>query len=1174
MGPIVDMIELSFLTTELRPTHSPIRRMHRILRPAIVASAIFAIASQTSADEYAEIVRRDKPAAWWRFEAAKVKRVTDSAASKLDGTLAGAAKTGQDGPRPERYPLFETNNNALRITRGGSFVRVKDPGKNGPLDFDKGDSITLEAWVNPVSLGSGKFMYVVGKGRTGRKGVSRDNQNYALRLAGTGGQAQITFLFRNHRNRPGNSNDYHRWTSKTGFPLGGWHHVAVTYTFGKADSLKGYIDGKPVAGVWDMGGKTDAAPVVDDDELWIGSSLGGQAGSTFRGGIDEVAIYRSTLSPERIRARFKAKLPKPYVTKGPLPKDGVLVEIMERLPLKSWSFIAPKPTLRYVEPAFGFHELPQKYDENGLRSNWSNPFLVRMTGLVELPKGELRLHVRSRSAARVFIDGKRVLSNSFHNVGGGGHTPIKDRRKIKEDHIRMLQPGDTENIAVFKSAGKVYRVTFEIIVGGKNKRPEAGETSLAYRVNGSQEPFRVFVPQRSGIRKSSDVARASSEVLRLQLLARELTLTPESWLNHLEARREALIELNAKLRREKSKAVTEKWQRRHEIARNWLKKHPGPKAPDVPKNVLANNAIDRFIASHAPRDADSELVNNWQFLRRVTLDVIGTVPTPKQIEAFFNDNSENRRANYIAKLLKHPGWADHWTGYWQDVLAENPNILKPSLNNTGPFRWWIYESLYDNKPMDRFVTELILMQGNKYAGGPAGFEMAAQNDVPMAAKAHVIGQAFLGVQMKCARCHDAPFHELKQRDLFSLAAMLRRSPQPVPKSSSIPLSKEAIDDLIVKVTLAPGSRVPPKWPFEKIADPKLPAGLLKDARDHRQRLAALITSPTNKRFAKVLVNRVWARLMGRGLVESVDDWEHAEPSHPQLLEWLSREFISSGYDLKHVASLILNSRTYQQRPRRGQATFDNQSKSAAIAPVRRRMTAEQVVDSMFVAAGKRFNAGRLNMDLAGARPYKQFLDLGQPRRAWQFTSLSNERDRPSLAMPYSQDFVSTLKTFGWRASRQDPRTERDDDPAVLQPAVLANGILTRRVTRLSDDGALTELAVKEQPLEQFIHGVYLRLLTRPPTEQESQLFVSLLSEGYESRVIDVDPKKVVRRFKRPAGVTWSNHLRPEANKLKLEMEKLVEQGDPPSVRLKNDWRLRAEDMVWALLNSPEFVFVP
>src|SRR4026208_178947 len=93
--------------------------------------------------------------------------------------------------------------------------------------------------------------------------------------------------------------------------------------------------------------------------------------------------------------------------------------------------------------------------------------------------------------------------------------------------------------------------------------------------------------------------------------------------------------------------------------------------------------------------------------------------------------ADARRARAVGRFLQHPNWADHWVSYWQDVLAENPGILKPMLNNTGPFRWWIHESFTDNKAMDRFVTELVMMDGSVYYGGPAGFGMASENDVPM-----------------------------------------------------------------------------------------------------------------------------------------------------------------------------------------------------------------------------------------------------------------------------------------------------------------------------------------------------------------------------------------------------------------------------------------------------------
>ena len=108
------------------------------------------------------------------------------------------------------------------------------------------------------------------------------------------------------------------------------------------------------------------------------------------------------------------------------------------------------------------------------------------------------------------------------------------------------------------------------------------------------------------------------------------------------------------------------------------------------------------------------LTSDMAFLRRVTLDTVGVVPSLDEINAFLTDTRYDRRAVVIDRLLADSRWADHWVGYWQDVLAENPGILKPKLNNTGPFRWWIHESFLDNKPMDQFVTELVLMQGSKY----------------------------------------------------------------------------------------------------------------------------------------------------------------------------------------------------------------------------------------------------------------------------------------------------------------------------------------------------------------------------------------------------------------------------------------------------------------------------
>jgi mono/diheme cytochrome c family protein len=565
------------------------------------------------------------------------------------------------------------------------------------------------------------------------------------------------------------------------------------------------------------------------------------------------------------------------------------------------------------------------------------------------------------------------------------------------------------------------------------------------------------------------------------------------------------------------------------------------------------------------------LTDDLTFLRRVFLDTVGVVPTPAEVAEFVADTSATKRAKLIDKLLADPRAADHGMGYWLDVLAENPNILNPTLNNTGPFRWWLHESLLDNKPLDLFVTELVRMRGSSRFGGPAGFGVASQNDVPMAAKGTVISAAFLGVEMKCARCHDAPAHASTQQQLFQLAAMLETKPLKVPATSSVPLDK--IHDggraPLIQVTLKPGTEVPPEWPFAKLVPAEVGKKLAQNPDDSRDRLAALLTAPQNERFAQVMANRLWARLMGRGLVEPVDDWERGTPTHPELLRWLARELVRGGYDTRHVSRLILNSHAYQR-------SADAALKDTPVlytAPARRRLTAEQVVDSLFVATGKPFRVEEVSLDVDGARDLGNSISLGKPRRSWMLTSTSNERDRPSLALPRIQAVTDVLQAFGWRATRQDPTSVRDTSPNVLQPAILHNGTVGVWLTRPSDDHGVTALALKDQPVETLVDELFLKLLTRKPTAAERKKYTDYLSGGYADRMKDAKPTKPAKRAPKPY-VSWSNHLHPQATTLKQQEEADARAGDPPTDRLDADWRGRLEDVLWVLVTSTEFVFTP
>ncbi len=1200
----------------------------------------------SKAARYPEIVRADRPAAYWRME-------DESGAAELGGgnpsadsvwkpaQVAGPVKWKEKGPRQAKFPLFDEQNAAAVFAEPAS-IRFDDPGAGSQLDFAAGDTITLEAWVSPTKLGDGQQVYVVGKGRTGNQGVAADNQNWSLRLAGQRGTAgpllserassgtltcRLNFLFRGAANRQSNQDDWHRWTSDAGFAAGsGWHHLAVVYTFGKGDSLRGYIDGKATKGKWDYGGQTDEGPVVDDDQVWIGSASGNHPGNSFRGGIDEIAIYRAALSAERIAARWQVVQPKPYVTSVPIPRDAVLVEVLEGLPDEwNWNFIPPTPSERFTQAHLAVVELPKKYNRHGIQDDRANPLVLWLHTELNLPAGKQRVLVRSRNASRLFIDERLVVENGFPKLKGDGHNPYEPVESKISPNIRPLQPGDQETVAEVELSTGWHRVRWEVFAGGKKRRLETGEASVSVAPAGSDAFWVVGVPKALtsgqgesragpsiGTGSGQDAAVNAPNTPTNGRGFAAFPLTDEGWLSFERARRDELVWINQARRREASREYAEYWRRRHAYARDYVGQ--ASRLPETGQaRRLPYDSIDAFIDAKLAKTSiqPAAIIGDEAFVRRIYLDLIGVTPTAGEVEQFTGGQSADKRAKLIERLLAHPGWADNWAGYWQDVLAENPNILKPTLNNTGPFRWWIYESLLDNKPLDRFATELVMMEGSTRYGGPAGFAVASENDAPLAAKAQNLGLAFLAFDMRCARCHDAPAHRFTQENLFNLAAMLHRGEQTLPKTSTIPGDEAAHASLLVSVSLKPGQKIPAKWPFadgwgrregEAPAEPRdrksevggrkaevtasapgataglpssargsagaSPSQLMLDPHDEREELALRITAPQNERFAKVAVNRVWQRYFGRGIVEPVDDWETAEPSHPELLAWLARELVLHDYDLKHVARLIVSSRAYQRV-----STADQEQAKLFAAPLRRRMSAEQVFDSLLATAGKEPHVEELTFDVDGSMQETAAIHLGLPRRAWQFTSLSNERDRPSLSLPYAQTAMDVLEAFGWRASRQDPLSVRDQEPNVLAPAILANGIIGKRAAQLSEDSVFVAIALESKTPEEFVMQVTRQILSREPTAAEKQLFVELIREGFGTRKTG-SPAGPRPGWPKRDGVSWSNHLSSESNALRTARQKEVEKGDPPTTLLTADWRERAEDLVWALVNSPEFVWIP
>jgi len=1207
-------------------------------------------------------------------------------------TPHGNVGRDQAGPRPPEFPKMAADNTAVKLD-AGAYLSVFDLGPESEFDFTNGDEITLEAWVNPSSIRDGQPAYIIGKGRTNSPKFARDNQNWALRIVGKDGEARVNFLFASKLS----SSDahWHRWTSKLGFPAAtGWHHVAITYRFGDPESIRGWLNGKPTDGTWDMGGPTKEPPVVDDDEIRIGNG--------FAGMLDAVAIHRTVLDDKTLASRFNrvgedrvVKLtPEVMPELGDIPTGRVLFQLSENMPAgdrwlyesESW----PVESTRWLGDSFLLPRIPVRYDDWGIRSSWNAPVLLRIAGDIELPAGKHRFLVRARSLSRLWIDCQLVTRTKTVRSRGGNleaivpipeplvpgarllpfpqqeaftefaltrnGNPKRERGNEVDDSL-----ADASGYEIDLDSPRRLRVVLEVMVGGNGDRTESGEVCVAVQ------------PLSDG---SLFVLKAdSSSPLELT----DAAIEPE--LNKFET---AMISFEDATRREAAKSQDAFWQQRHKMAKEAVKETSAQTASSdghpidqfiaakiahaldqaaqtdeettehFHKNVLPilqeqcfrchgekeqgglrlnsrASAIamgDSELAAVVPGDPDASemmvriragdmpptekslsveqiatlenwikdgavwpnapiapeavaqapVINDAAFLRRVYLDTVGTGPTEVEAREFLDSDDPAKRTALIKQLLHDEHYADNWVSLWLDLLAENPTLLNQSLNSTGPFRWFLYESLRDGKPLDQMVTELILMRGSASEGGSAGFGMAGENDSPMAAKGHIVASAFLGIELQCARCHDSPYHSTLQADLYSVAAMLNRKQLTPPKTSRVPdaffagIGRESL----IHVTLKPDEQVQPKWPFASFTGvedgPHLDA-LVSNSKDSRERLAALVTSPQNHRFPQVVVNHLWNRLMGAGIVQPVNDWEGKTASHPELLQWLANELVTNDYDLRHVLQLMMTSETYQR-----ETIGQNQQASAEQrffnAPDPRRLTAEQVVDSLFTATGNEMDTGELTFTHDGAEPMTTRLTLGSPRRAWMFAGLNNERDRPSLSLPKAQPIADVLEAFGWTGTRQQPIAGRETDPNLLQPGILANGTLSMSLTRAADQSTLAQLAIDAETPEALLDSLFLRFFARYPNTQEKSDFIPALADRFDERQLPADQVQRPPIQNLLPVATWTNHLVPEANDIQNEWQSRVIRGPAPDPRLRPEWREVYEDIVWSLVNDRQFVWIP
>ena len=380
-------------------------------------------------------------------------------------------------------------------------------------------------------------------------------------------------------------------------------------------------------------------------------------------------------------------------------------------------------------------------------------------------------------------------------------------------------------------------------------------------------------------------------------------------------------------------------------------------APELSGTALIDHWIragcEKAGVRMAPRSDDAE------FMRRVFIDVAGVIPTLEEADRFLADTEPNKRSRLVARLLKDVRYAEHWGLFWSGILTnfENTDARQRQRVSRG-----LRERFEKNQPFDVLARDVVTCTGNVFSG---------QGDIPMyvfknqiiagseklpMALASTLTAAFMGIQIKCAECHDHPFEKWTQQDFYGMAAFfaqvrLRREKKP--DGSPGPL---IVEDQFVKEDKPIRRRGPVKLMLPGTKKPAVPA-FLKTGKGgaegipRRKTYAEYLTSKENLQFARACVNRYWAKLFGRGIVHPPDDFSSENPpSHPELLDALAKDFRAHGYDLHWLIMAITGSDAYQGTSRSALEDRDPAEKAFALSRVRP-LSPEQMVRSLLEAIG-------------------------------------------------------------------------------------------------------------------------------------------------------------------------------------------------------------------------------
>lgn len=490
------------------------------------------------------------------------------------------------------------------------------------------------------------------------------------------------------------------------------------------------------------------------------------------------------------------------------------------------------------------------------------------------------------------------------------------------------------------------------------------------------------------------------------------------------------------------------------------------------------NYVDQHVYAklRTLRMNPSELCSDHIFLRRAYLDLLGILPTADDARRFVAEVSPAKRSRLIDELLQRPEFADVWALKWSDLLRNEERTLdKKGVQN---FHQWIRASIAEGKPVDQFVRELITARGSTYANPPANYYRANRDPI---ARAEATAQLFLGTRLQCAKCHNHPFDRWTQDDYYRWAGVFARVQYKVLENNRRDMNDKHEFDGEQIVYLDRTSEVEDPRSGEPV-QPKFLGARTPDlaGEDRLEAVAQWLTSPDNGLFARVQVNRIWYHLLGRGIVDPIDDFRATNPSsNPALLDALTRDFIEHDFDLRHVIRTIMSSRTYQHASEPNDTNADDAINfSHAIV---RRLSAEQLLDclSRVTQAPVQFNGfpeGLRAGELPGARPARR------------------RRDSPPLA---TGDQFLTL--FGKPPRLLTCECERSTDTTLGQAVQLIsggtlNGFLTHQ------DNQLTRLLASGRSPREMIEELYWSALSRPPGEEELTRATAYIEKSSDRRV--------------------------------------------------------------------------